>query len=155
MTIGNRSAISNYVDLVVCCEEAAAEFRPIAAAQGVALGFETETPGYEIVGDAALVHSAIANMVRNALSFTPAGGRVDIRMAGDGRLSVRDTGPGIAHANPEALFEPFVRSPPKRDGYGLGLAIVKAIAGLHGGEVEAANAAGGGAIFSIIFPLQE
>ena len=71
--------------------------------------------------------------------------------AGDGRLVVRDHGPGIPEAELPLVFDRFHRGAGVRDvpGSGLGLAIVKQVAESHGGSVSAANAAGGGAEFTL------
>jgi len=78
------------------------------------------------------------------------------RDGGDVRLEVRDHGPGLPSDDPDEIFERFWRSEGGRErgrgGAGLGLAIVAAIVDAHGGEVGAANAPDGGAIFSVDLP---
>ena len=84
--------------------------------------------------------------------MSPQGGRVEIRLA-DGGLSVRDHGPGFAQADLPHVFERFYRADSARalPGSGLGLAIVRQAAEAHGGDVQAANAAGGGALLRVSF----
>jgi two-component system sensor histidine kinase MprB len=72
----------------------------------------------------------------------------------DGAVVVRDHGPGIDEADLPLVFERFYRSPTARGtpGSGLGLAIVRHVLEAHGGTAEAANAPGGGAVFTLRFP---
>ncbi|MEZ5364276.1 MAG: ATP-binding protein [Bryobacterales bacterium] len=98
-------------------------------------------------------------MVENAVKYTPAGGRVDVRLetsATDCRITVEDSGPGIA---PDALpyvFDRFYRAGPERTrlgGAGLGLSIARTIAHAHGGKLEAHSRNGSGAAFVLTLPL--
>jgi two-component system, OmpR family, sensor kinase len=110
-------------------------------------------------GDADRLRQVLGNLVGNALAHTPPGTAVEVGVSSDGaeaRLEVRDRGPGLPDADPEALFERFWRAEGGRErgpgGAGLGLAIVAAIAEAHGGRVTAANAPGGGASFVVALP---
>jgi two-component system, OmpR family, sensor kinase len=112
-----------------------------------------------VLGDADQLRQVLGNLLRNALVHTPAGSPIELRVGqvdGDVRLEVRDHGPGLPAGDPAALFERFWRSEGGRErgkgGAGLGLAIVAAIVDAHGGQVEAANAAGGGASFVVRLP---
>jgi two-component system, OmpR family, sensor histidine kinase TctE len=93
-----------------------------------------------------LLRELIRNLVDNALQYTPAGGTVTVRVLDDpfGQvvvLQVEDSGPGIASAEREQVFQPFYRSLGTNvDGSGLGLAIVREIAQQHGAEVTLADA---------------
>lgn len=95
------------------------------------------------------------NLLRNAVSFSPAGGRVEVRVfteGGDAIVAVRDYGPGIAPADAEKIFRPFVRGsqPGRKDAsIGLGLAIVKRIVEGHGARIGITSQPGEGATFSI------
>jgi len=96
--------------------------------------------GFFLWGAEAKLRQVFQNLLSNALSFTPEGGkvRVEARQEGDlVRFDVRDEGPGIAPALLENLFTPFVSK--RKGGTGLGLAIVKKIVEAHGGSVEARN----------------
>jgi two-component system, OmpR family, sensor kinase len=110
-------------------------------------------------GDADRLRQVLANLVGNALVHTPPDAAVEVAVSSNGteaRLEVRDHGPGLPDADPEALFERFWRAEGGRErgpgGAGLGLAIVAAIAEAHGGRVTAANAPGGGASFVVALP---
>ena len=99
-----------------------------------------------VVGHALLLRELIRNLVDNALLYTPAGGTVTVRVIDDpfGQvvvLQVEDSGPGIAPAEREQVFQPFYRSLGTNvDGSGLGLAIVREIAQQHGAEVTLEDA---------------
>jgi two-component system, OmpR family, sensor histidine kinase MprB len=120
------------------------------APDGVTLDVVTEPT--LVRGEPERIQRAISNLVDNALKWSPQGGRVEIELA-DGGLSVRDHGPGFAEADLPHVFERFYRADSARalPGSGLGLAIVRQAAEAHGGDVEAANAAGGGALLRVSF----
>jgi two-component system OmpR family sensor kinase len=112
-----------------------------------------------VLGDAHQLRQVLANLLRNALVHTPAGTPIEVSVESDDggvRLEVRDHGPGLPSDDPQALFERFWRAEGGRErgkaGAGLGLAIVAAIVDAHGGEVAAANAPGGGAVFAVQLP---
>jgi len=109
--------------------------------------------------DARYVERALANLVENALCYTPPGGQVVLQAnAVPGGLSVKvsDTGPGIAEADMPRIFERFYRGEASRSratgGSGLGLAIVKGIVEAHGGSVGVETAPGRGTTFSFVLP---
>jgi two-component system sensor histidine kinase MprB len=104
-------------------------------------------------GDAERLGRAVANILGNALKWSPDGATVDVSVA-RGSVVVRDHGPGIDEADLPLVFERFYRSPAARGmaGSGLGLAIVRHVVEAHGGSAEAANARDGGAVFTLRFP---
>jgi len=142
------------LDLAELLDDIAMRFAPRAAAQGVALHCEPVGAGPMVAAlDIELFERAVANLVDNALKFTPAGGRVRLSVQRDGtqvQVSVHDDGPGIAPAELPHLFDRFYQArqhvaPATGDGgKGLGLAIVKRIAELHGGSVAVRSAPGQG-----------
>ncbi len=93
---------------------------------------------------------AVSNLIDNAVKFSPADQPIEVSVKA-GELVVRDHGPGIPEAELAQVFDRFHRGAGVRDvpGSGLGLAIVKQVADAHGGSVDAANAPGGGAVFSL------
>jgi two-component system sensor histidine kinase CpxA len=113
-------------------------------------------------GNEALLHSALENVVRNALRYTSPNTTVELSLLPDTEsrdavlIEVRDYGPGIAEDLLPRLFEPFVRAGEARDresgGYGLGLAIAERAIRLHGGTIAACNRAGGGLSILIRLP---
>ena len=112
-----------------------------------------------VLGDAHQLRQVLANLLRNALVHTPSGTPIEVLVSSDDnavRVHVRDHGPGLPNDDPAALFERFWRAEGGRErgkaGAGLGLAIVAAIVDAHGGSVDAANADGDGAVFSVLLP---
>jgi two-component system, OmpR family, sensor histidine kinase MprB len=99
------------------------------------------------------VERAVANLLDNAIKWSPPGGTVEVRVA-DGELSVRDHGPGISDQDLPHVFDRFYRSATARGlpGSGLGLAIVRQVAETSGGSVDAANDVGGGARLTLRLP---
>lgn len=108
--------------------------------------------------DFQLFEQAISNLIRNAVTHTPAGSTiaVDAKVSDDAiEIRVADNGPGIPEAALSHVFDRFYRVPGTApSGTGTGLAIVKAVAELHGGRVEAANRSEGGTVFTIRLPLE-
>jgi two-component system sensor histidine kinase BaeS len=110
--------------------------------------------------DPTLFRQAVANLVDNAIKYTPAGGSVTLRaFQADGRQTVRveDTGLGIAPTDQARLFERFYRARRKETlrekGTGLGLAIVKSIVEQHGGRVSLESRLGAGSAFTLEIPV--
>jgi two-component system sensor histidine kinase CpxA len=120
--------------------------------------------GWEVRGNASLLHSAIENVVRNAIRYTHEGSSVEIRLqrveaatGPEALLQVTDCGPGVPEDALEKLFEPFYRLDDARGrltgGVGLGLAIAQRAVRFHGGRVSASNRAEGGLLVEIHLPL--
>jgi two-component system, OmpR family, sensor histidine kinase CpxA len=113
----------------------------------------------EIKGSQELLHSAIENVVRNAIRHAPPESTVRIGLQCDGRhsrIAVSDEGPGVPIAELEKIFRPFYRLSDAREhrsgGTGIGLAITQEVARLHGGSVRARNAEPHGLIVEIELP---
>jgi signal transduction histidine kinase len=105
------------------------------------------------------VGQVLANLVSNAVKFSPPGGAIVVaveRVAGALRFGVRDSGPGIAEADRERVFEPFVQldggATRARGGTGLGLAICKGLVEAHGGRMGVEGVPGGGSLFWFELP---
>jgi two-component system OmpR family sensor kinase len=144
------------VDLTQLARDAADDARAIDPAREVRL--EAEQP-VTVMGDSSQLRQVLGNLVRNALTHTPAGTPIDLSVTNGSAaalVEVRDHGPGLPTDDTDALFERFWRADPGRGrgraGAGLGLSIVAAIVEAHGGSVKAANAEGGGAVFTISLP---
>ena len=118
----------------------------LARPHAVAAAATRHPQGPQVLGHALLLRELIRNLVDNALQYTPAGGTVTVRVIDDpfGQvvvLQVEDSGPGIAAAERELVFQPFYRSLGTNvDGSGLGLAIVREIALQHGVEITVEDA---------------
>lgn len=114
----------------------------------------------EILGNEDLVTTAINNIVRNAIRFSPEGDAVRIRCSsagGNAIIEVADRGPGIPQELFPRLFEPFTQASSERRrgrGTGLGLQIAKGIAELHGGDIVVQNR-DVGCVFRLILPLRQ
>ncbi len=115
------------------------------------------------VGSPELLHSAVENIVRNAVRYTADQTEVEVRLLckasaanSEAVVKIRDHGPGVAESSLQQLFRPFFRLDESRErktgGVGLGLAIAQRAVRLHGGEVSASNAPGGGLEVTIAFP---
>jgi signal transduction histidine kinase len=112
-------------------------YDPIAEDKGVSLRVEAAEDEATVYGDRDLLFEAVANLVDNAVKFTPEGGRVHlalVRREGDIVIQVNDTGPGISEVERETVTKRFYRSDKSRrtEGLGLGLSLVAAILKLHG-----------------------
>lgn len=114
----------------------------------------------EIAGNESEWTSAVANLVMNAVRYTPAGGAITVgwmhRTDGNAEIEVKDTGPGIAREHIGRLTERFYRVDGSRSretgGTGLGLSIVKHVVQRHGGELDIQSELGRGSIFRIVVP---
>ena len=141
--------------------EAVDGLRARAAAKGLTLRMEASEPAPVIVGDSTLLRQAVANLVENAVKYTPAGGSVTVGLRTIGRevlVVVSDNGIGIAPEDQVRLFEKFYRIR-RRDveetpGSGLGLAIVKSIVERHGGRVWVESEMNRGSTFTIALPVR-
>ena len=109
-------------------------------------------------GDPTWLHQLFANLIHNALQYTPEGGRVTVEArpaSGEVLVRVRDTGPGMSEADRAIAFSRFERGSASAtgEGLGLGLALAREIARAHGGSIEIESPAGGGAVFAVRLPL--
>lgn len=116
-----------------------------------------QAPGLSVHADPVRLRQVLANLVDNAVKYTPAGGTVSIDAEKrDGRvvISVRDTGPGIPAGEEDKIWRRLYRGDHSRSqrGLGLGLSVVKALVEAHGGWVSGANQPGGGAVFTVKLP---
>jgi PAS domain S-box-containing protein len=153
------------VDVEEMVREVYLEYADLAQQKNITLMVEAEQGLPFLMADAMLYRQAIANLVNNALKYTPDGGQVILRAVKDGEhqitVSVKDNGIGIREEDQSRLFEAFYRvpqrvgEPPRPRGTGLGLALVKAIAEAHGGGVSVQSEFGAGSTFSITLPIRE
>jgi signal transduction histidine kinase len=141
-------------------EEAMLAVGPLASALGVTLRFDVpEEIG--LTGDRIALARMLANLVRNAVQYSPQGGTVEVTGGSAGELfwlEVCDRGPGVPEAERDRVFERFVRLADGRSrnpqGSGLGLAIVAEIVRRHAGSVSVRAREGGGAVFRIELPVR-
>ncbi|MEM5430875.1 CHASE2 domain-containing protein [Cupriavidus oxalaticus] len=131
----------------------------LANARSISLQIDLPDEPAVLRGEPALLVRAIANVVSNAIKFSPNGAEVAVMLTRAHEhfvIAVQDHGPGLDEADQARLFEPFVRLHEGRqgapDGTGLGLVLVRAVAERHGGKVTVQSAAGAGATFRIELP---
>ena len=132
-----------------------------STARGIVLEGNTDELG-TVSADPTRIGQVIDNLVSNALKFTPAGGRVDVRAFAHGegvRIEVADTGVGIPEDEQELLFERFFRTAQAQSaavpGAGLGLSIAKAIVEAHGGGISCRSRGGTGTTFVVDLPVSQ
>jgi signal transduction histidine kinase len=135
---------------------AVSEFSARAEQQGIDLGAVISGVP-DVAADAQQLSVLLNNLVDNALQHTPRGGKVDVQVGVDGAapwLAVVDSGPGIAPAERQRVFDRFYRASngAASGSSGLGLAIVKAVAERHGAAIALENAPGGGLRVKVSFP---
>jgi signal transduction histidine kinase len=150
------------LDVAELLGDIALRFEPRAAAQGVALTLAPAGDAPTVASlDIELFERAIANLVDNALKFCASGSRITLGVVRDGeavRVSVADTGAGIAEAELPHLFDRFYQARQSvapatgEGGKGLGLAIVKRIAELHGGSLAVQSRPGQGTAVTLSLP---
>jgi two-component system, OmpR family, sensor histidine kinase CpxA len=116
-----------------------------------------------VIGSAELLHSAIENLVRNAIRYTDSGTSVEVLLDCEtsashtmARVIVRDHGPGVPESELQNIFQPFYRVTDARDrqsgGTGLGLAIAERVVRVHGGTIRAKNASPRGLVIEMSLP---
>jgi signal transduction histidine kinase len=113
--------------------------------------------GLGVIGDPRLLGSALTNLVQNALKFTHAGGRIEVRAAaetGSVAIEIEDQCGGLTEENPEQLFAPFVQRDAKTRGVGLGLAIARQAIEASGGTISVRNLPGHGCVFRVVVPAR-
>ncbi|PYQ96792.1 MAG: two-component sensor histidine kinase [Acidobacteria bacterium] len=141
-------------------------YRDVAEAKGVVLhagGLVPASAGAPdgavvVIADRTRLEQVAANLIDNAVKYTPSGGRADVEVRREGEaaiLRVRDTGPGIPADELSRIFDRLFRGDTSRAerGLGLGLSLVKAVVEAHGGTVNVVSEPGRGSVFSVSLPL--
>jgi signal transduction histidine kinase len=152
---------SGLLDLLPIVEMALDRPRAEAREKGIDLELVRNVQSVPVLGDPDRLQQVILHLVGNAVKFTPPGGRVEIALDRDGacwRLSVSDTGPGLAAEVLERLWSGLrpgdYATPRAPASLGIGLAIVHHLAVLHGGSVQASSPGPGqGACFTVRLPV--
>ncbi len=145
------------IDIDEIVRDACELFDPLAADRSIELRCEA-TARTSIIGDISMIQRMVANLVDNAIKYTPSDGRIDVaaRLDAEGRvvISVKDTGLGISGDDLPYIFDRFFRCDPSRStsGSGLGLSLVKAVAEAHNGHVAVISKINEGSCFEVIFP---
>jgi two-component system, OmpR family, sensor kinase len=144
------------VDLLALAQAVVTDFVPLAAQKDIDLGLAQAAPA-KLRGDPAALRVLLANLVDNAVRYTPRGGAVDVEVGDAGAdgafLAVADSGPGIPQDERERVFDRFYRVPGSGEvGSGLGLAIVREIAERQAARVSLEDRPGGGLVVRVRFP---
>jgi len=147
-------------DLRASVEQAVDQSAATARRRGVHLTMERPDTPVQIRHDPVRIGQVVANLVGNAIKFTPRGGRVTVQVHGEGdggaAITVSDTGIGIDAAELPRIFDRFFRgsraSEARGSGSGLGLAIVRSIVEMHGGTVTVESRLGAGTTFRVALP---
>ncbi|WP_163765449.1 sensor histidine kinase [Mycolicibacterium parafortuitum] len=158
---GERLPDLGTVDVDVVVSEALSRHK--VAAENADITVTTDAPtGFRVLGDQTLLVTAIANLVSNAIAYSPNGSSVSISRRRRGRnieIAVTDRGIGIAPADQERVFERFFRVDKARSratgGTGLGLAIVKHVAANHNGSIRLWSQPGTGSTFTLSIPAAD
>jgi signal transduction histidine kinase len=149
------------VSLREALERGAVMVRERATRGGVRLSLELDPTVDLIQGDERRLRQIVFNLLSNAVKFTPEGGSVTVgseRAGGEVRVSVADTGIGIAKEDQQRIFDEFQQTEAgarQREGTGLGLALSKVLVELHGGRIWVESEVGRGSTFVFTLPLGE
>jgi two-component system phosphate regulon sensor histidine kinase PhoR len=172
---GGRQLHLDDVDLARIAADSADRLRPFAERQGVAIRVDVEPELPPVRGEAARLAQVFANLVHNAVKFSPSGSEVRVgvrREPGDLSIaarprsasppmlvgSVSDDGPGVSPADQARIFERFYKADRTRTsggGTGLGLAIARHIVEGHGGAIRVESEEGRGAVFAFTIPISD
>jgi heavy metal sensor kinase len=145
------------VDIAALIGNACELFEPLAEEKNVALRYHAPEKT-KVSGDARMLQRMLANLVDNAVKYTPPGGEVEISLSEsekkDVTIAICDTGIGISENDLSHVFERFYRCDRSRSqpGTGLGLSLARAIARAHGGDITVTSALDRGSTFTITLP---
>lgn len=156
---GLDSTHSVRVEIDPLLEDVCDFFVALADENGIELSVEAECKG-AVRGDPSWLHQLLANLIHNAIQYTPTGGRVAVDARPDGEdavIRVRDTGPGMTADDREIAFARKQRgsAAEESEGTGVGLALAREIARAHGGSIEIDTAPGRGTCFVVRLPLAD
>ena len=153
---GRMQLRARCLDLGAFVAGVAQAFVPLADRKGISLDVQGLEAGAEVWADPEQLQKVFANLLSNALKYTPTGGavRVTVRAETDVvHTVVRDSGPGISEADLPHVFERFYRvdesNARRQPGTGIGLALVKELVDLHGGTITVKSEAGFGSRFTV------
>lgn len=156
--LGALPSPTEMLDLAEVVDDVVQDARFEAGDRDITIGWRRPAP-LRVAADRDSLASAIENVLRNALRFTPAGGAIQVRLladAGEASLEIEDSGPGAPEKELAYLFEPFYQSAANADaspgGAGLGLSIARAAVAAHKGRISARNVAPNGLSVRIELP---
>jgi signal transduction histidine kinase len=156
---GSLLLAEDEVDLAVMCGEAAEGVAEAAARKGIDFAVTIERHAGSLTGDRRRLRQALDNILKNALAYTPEGGRVLLHAGGtrkEAQVTVSDNGRGIAAADQERVFDRFNRAASPGGGeeaaLGLGLPLARQFVEAHGGRIELVSEPGQGTTVTIRLP---
>ena len=154
---GKLACLHEHVEVRALVEETLDAFMPVAEAKRIALDGDRDASMGPLHAqlDAGRISQVLTNLVSNAIKFTPAGGKISIRVGPEGdsiHFAVADTGIGIPVDALSTVFERFRQVDKGRGGLGLGLHISKSIVEAHGGRIWAESTVSAGSTFHFVLP---
>ncbi len=154
--MGASRRVGDEVDLAAAVKDVCELFGPLAEDKQIRLS-SSLAPGCRVRGDRKYLQRMLANLVHNALKYTPEQGDVAVELSADERrvsVAVRDNGIGIPSSDQGQIFERFFRCDQSRSqsGFGLGLSLARAVARTHGGDLVVESAPGTGSRFTVTLP---
>lgn len=152
--------LTETLDLGLVVQSVFNDHRPAAKAKDLVYVRHLPSAPLMVKGDAGQLREAVANLISNAIKYTPPGNNVEVvlqKVDAQARLEVRDTGFGIPAELQDKLFQPFYRAKTQEtasiDGTGLGLHLVKNMIERHGGTLHFHSTHGQGSVFGFVLPL--
>lgn len=147
------------VDISLTVQDACELFEPVAENKDIQLSPRLE-PNHCVLGNMQHLQRMLANLLDNALKYTPVKGSVEIAVSRENDLvsiAVSDTGIGISESEQQHIFERFFRCDQSRSmpGFGLGLSFSRAVARTHGGDLRVLSEPGRGSVFTVTLPLHK
>jgi signal transduction histidine kinase len=144
------------IDTAALVRDVCELFQPMAEEKGIKLTIQL-TEGLYVSGDLRKLQRVLANLLDNALKYTPAGGDVRMSVAAEERqlaITIEDTGTGIPEEEVPHIFERFYRGEKSRSaqGNGLGLTLARAFITAHGGRIMVTSSPGKGSTFTVVLP---
>jgi signal transduction histidine kinase len=149
----------NPVNITEILEDVFELYRPVAEGSGIRLSIDVLPAPAFVNGDFRRLRRMLANLIDNAVKYTAPGGSITLSVRHDGpdvRITVSDTGIGIARKDIARIFEKFYRADESRShpGFGLGLSLVRSIVDAHRGTISVKSRPGKGTAFTVILPRQ-
>jgi signal transduction histidine kinase len=159
--VENRQLQREPIDLAHMIRQGLTDFQSTVSQAGLSLEAEIAPGVPPVAGDTLALRRVLDNLVSNAIKFTPAGGRVTVRLScleEALKLEVADTGIGIPGNRLDRIFDRFYQvdgtTTRQYGGVGLGLALVKEIVAAHGGQITVTSQVGVGTTFTILLPMK-
>ena len=153
----NQFDIVEQFDIANLVRDACDIFQSPAEDKGLAMVYNGPEH-IRLYGDIRLIQRMVANLLDNAIKYTPANGRIDVTLSSSGdqsvQLAIEDNGMGISGQDLERIFERFFRCDPSRSqaGTGLGLSFAQAVARAHNGDITVTSTSDEGSTFTVVLP---